>query len=68
VLEHYNEAPEAPAGHSELQPLGLTDQELGQLEAFLRTLSGGVQAPGDSCVSCHPETDGSGDATAQAGR
>jgi cytochrome c peroxidase len=39
VLEHYNRAPEAPAGHSELQPLDLTDAELAQLEAFLRTLS-----------------------------
>lgn len=38
VLSHYNKAPEAPAGHSELEPLGLSDTELGQLEAFLETL------------------------------
>lgn len=39
VLEHYNRAPEAPAGLTELRPLGLFDAELGQLEAFLGTLS-----------------------------
>ena len=39
VLRHYNQAAVAPAGHSELKPLKLADQELGQLEAFLRTLS-----------------------------
>jgi cytochrome c peroxidase len=42
VLNHYNTAPAAPKGHSELQPLGLSSAELRQLEAFLRTLSGGV--------------------------
>jgi cytochrome c peroxidase len=44
VLDHYNNAPEAPAGHSELEPLGLSDAELDQLMAFLRTLSGSVAA------------------------
>lgn len=39
VLDHYNRAPAAPAGHTELEPLGLTPRELRQLEAFLRTLS-----------------------------
>ena len=29
VLEHYNRAPAAPAGHSELKPLNLSEQELG---------------------------------------
>jgi cytochrome c peroxidase len=38
VLRHYNTAPEAPAGHSEITPLRMTDAELRQLEAFLRTL------------------------------
>jgi cytochrome c peroxidase len=38
VLRHYNEAPESPAGHSELHPRGFSDQELRQIEAFLRTL------------------------------
>jgi cytochrome c peroxidase len=42
VLAHYNAAPAAPAGHSELEPLGLSATELRQLEAFLRSLSGGV--------------------------
>ncbi|HWQ14833.1 MAG TPA: cytochrome c peroxidase [Roseiflexaceae bacterium] len=61
VLEHYNRAPAAPAGHSELRPLGLTDQELAQLEAFLRALSAPVVAPPAlpdqpqaACLGCHP--------------
>lgn len=45
VLEHYNRAPAAPSGHTELKPLALSRGELRQLEAFLRTLSGGVAAP-----------------------
>ena len=40
VLDHYNRAPGAPAGHTELEPLRLNRDELRQLEAFLRTLSG----------------------------
>ena len=39
VLEHYNTAPAAPSGYSEIHPLGLSETELGQLEAFLKTLS-----------------------------
>jgi cytochrome c peroxidase len=38
VLRHYREAPEAAIGHSELEPLDLTDAQLPQLEAFLHTL------------------------------
>jgi cytochrome c peroxidase len=38
VLEHYNRAPLALIGHSELQPLGLSKKQLQQLEAFLLTL------------------------------
>jgi cytochrome c peroxidase len=45
VLAHYNRAPAAPAGHSELKPLRLSDAELRQLEAFLGTLSGPLAAP-----------------------
>ena len=45
VLEHYNRAPAAPSGRTELKPLGLSRTEMRQLEAFLRTLSGGVAAP-----------------------
>ena len=44
VLAHYNSAPAAPAGHSELEPLNLSDQEQTQLIAFLKTLSGPLAA------------------------
>ena len=47
VLEHYNRAPQAPSGHTELEPLKLNARELRHLEAFLRTLSGGTSAPGE---------------------
>jgi cytochrome c peroxidase len=43
VLEHYNRAPKAPAGHSDLEPLRLNAQERRQIEAFLRSLSGGTR-------------------------
>ena len=45
VVSHYNEAPRAPFGHSELKALGLSGEEMRQLEAFLRTLSGPLAAP-----------------------
>jgi cytochrome c peroxidase len=45
VLDHYNRAPAAPDGHTELRPLKLNARELRQLEAFLRSLSGGIEAP-----------------------
>jgi cytochrome c peroxidase len=45
VVEHYNAAPEAPAGHSELEPLGLSELELNQLVAFLHTLTGPLAMP-----------------------
>jgi cytochrome c peroxidase len=44
VLAHYNRAPAAPAGHSELVPLRLTEHEIDQLVAFLHALSGPVAA------------------------
>lgn len=44
VVQHYNQAPKAPAGHSELKPLGLSDAEVTQLIAFLKTLEGPVNA------------------------
>ena len=40
VVEHYDRAPRAPAGHTELKPLRLSAPERRQLEAFLRSLSG----------------------------
>jgi cytochrome c peroxidase len=45
VVAHYNHAPAAPAGHSEIKPLRLSARELQQLAAFLRTLSGGTTGP-----------------------
>jgi cytochrome c peroxidase len=45
VLQHYNRAPAAPAGHTELKPMKLDRRQLRQLEAFLRTLSGPLDAP-----------------------
>lgn len=44
VLAHYNQAPAAPQGHSELEPLGLTQRETEQLIRFLHTLSAPVNA------------------------
>ena len=38
VLRHYNEAPTAMLGHNEAKPLGLSNRQLRQLEAFLHTL------------------------------
>jgi cytochrome c peroxidase len=38
VLAHYNSAPEAPEGHTELEPLNLNASELAALEAFLGSL------------------------------
>jgi cytochrome c peroxidase len=54
VLEHYNRAPVAPAGHSELKPLGLSQQELAQLEAFLHSLSGPLNTPPELLVPPAP--------------
>jgi cytochrome c peroxidase len=45
VISHYDRAPNAPAGHTELKPLRLSAAERRQLEAFLRTLSAPVAAP-----------------------
>jgi cytochrome c peroxidase len=38
VIEHYDRAPKAPFGHSELKPLELSEKERRQIESFLRTL------------------------------
>jgi cytochrome c peroxidase len=63
VLQHYNRAAPGPVGHTELKPLKLSARELLQLEAFLRSLSGGINAPADllappalpsACQGCHP--------------
>ncbi len=44
VLIHYNVAPAAPAGESELEPLGLSAEEMMQVIAFLRALDGPLAA------------------------
>ena len=45
VLEHYNDAPPAMIGHNEAKPLGLSNRELGQIEAFLNTLAAPLATP-----------------------
>lgn len=45
VVAHYDRAPSAPAGHSELGPLKLSARQRAQLEAFLGTLSAPPVAP-----------------------
>jgi len=44
VLIHYNVAPAAPAGESELEPLRLNAEEMMQVIAFLRALDGPIAA------------------------
>jgi cytochrome c peroxidase len=44
VVAHYRRAPASPLGRTELEPLALNENELMQLVAFLRSLSGGVDA------------------------
>jgi len=46
VLAHYNRAPTAPAGKTELKRLRLSDRELRQIDAFLNTLVSPVDFPG----------------------
>jgi cytochrome c peroxidase len=47
VVRHYNHAPAAAAGKSELlEPLGLSERELASLAAFLETLSAPLSMPG----------------------
>lgn len=42
VLVHYDLAPDAMIGHNEAKPLELSNKELRQLEAFLKTLGNSV--------------------------
>ncbi|HEX8362870.1 MAG TPA: cytochrome c peroxidase [Longimicrobium sp.] len=44
VIQHYDRAPRAPAGHTELRPLRLSPTERAQIEAYLRTLNAPVNA------------------------
>lgn len=45
VVQHYNSAPSAPRGHSELRRLKLSERERTQLVAFLRALSSPHSTP-----------------------
>ena len=45
ILRHYNAAPPAFPGHSDLVPLALTEEQSGALKAFLHTLSAAPDAP-----------------------
>ena len=47
ALQHYNDAPPAMIGHSELAPLKLNSRELQQLEAFLLTLDAPLATAGE---------------------
>jgi cytochrome c peroxidase len=44
VIHHYSTAPQAVAGHSELKPFALSEQDVRDLVAFLGTLTGDVEA------------------------
>ena len=46
VIAHYDRAPRAPFGKSELKRLRLSERERAQLEAFLNTLSAPAVVPG----------------------
>jgi cytochrome c peroxidase len=50
VVNHYNTAPPAIAGMSEIHALFLTNKQMNQLVAFLRTLSGPLDAPPEYLV------------------
>ena len=45
VLDHYNTAPSAPTGHTELVPLGLSERQLNAIIAFLGTLNSEIVSP-----------------------
>jgi cytochrome c peroxidase len=45
VVVHYNRALVAATGETQIKPLGLIDQEVEQIVAFLQTLNSGVDAP-----------------------
>lgn len=47
IIDHYNRAPAATLGVTELRPLHLTPVEMQQLESFLLTLTAPVNAPAE---------------------
>ena len=54
VLRHYNRAPAASQGHTELESLRLKPSELSQLEAFLHALTGTLTVNGEPLRSGRP--------------
>ena len=42
VLHHYNKAPAAPEGHTELERLNFTEKQIEQIIRFLTTLDGPI--------------------------
>ena len=40
VLDHYSRAEPGPFEHTEILPFNFSEREIGQLEAFLKSLSG----------------------------
>ena len=54
ALRHYNHAPAASQGHTELKPLRLKPSELSQLEAFLHALTGTLTVNGEPLQSGRP--------------
>jgi cytochrome c peroxidase len=45
VLDHYNTAPSAPSGHTEIEALGLGERQLNAIIAFLGTLNSEIVSP-----------------------
>ncbi len=45
VIAHYRDAPKAPLGTSEIKPLSLTNQEMLELEQFIKSLNAPIDAP-----------------------
>jgi len=45
VLDHYNTAPAAPTGHSELEQLNFSETQMNAIIAFLYTLNSEITAP-----------------------
>jgi cytochrome c peroxidase len=60
VIEHYDRAPRAPEGTSEIHPLRLSRRERAQLEAYLRTLSAPINAERRWLESPHQPNDRDG--------
>lgn len=54
VLKFYNSAQPGPVGHTELEPLNLSAQEMEELVAFLGSLSGPLAVPPELLVAPVP--------------